>query len=186
MWWPVLISGLLPGLAGRVTSPYSYPEFSRISLRIHHNGKSTERCIVALSQLHRLQSRYDQPLRGYLPITFRLGQCSYLLCPRLFRGVTPYRHDGESLSCMHGMACTFRLPAGPCTKEPPDRYRRMCHTPDAFTPGSALRHLSNDKATNGREWGALSCCVYQKGNNLSSKGQYTTTNKSYVVKLVII
>ncbi|HBZ0927093.1 TPA: hypothetical protein MJE31_00180 [Klebsiella pneumoniae] len=32
----------------------------------------------------------------------------------------------------------------------------------------------------------LSCCVYQKGNNLSSKGQYTTTNKSYVVKLVII
>ncbi|MDR8445015.1 hypothetical protein FPK32_26610, partial [Acinetobacter baumannii] len=62
----------------------------------------------------------------------------------------------------------------------------MCHTPDAFTPGSALRQLSNDKATNGREWGALSCCVYQKGNNLSSKGQYTTTNKSYVVKLVII
>lgn len=108
------------------------------------------------------------------------------LHPRLFRGVTPYRHDGESLSCMQGMACTFRLPAGPCTKEPPDRYRRMCHTPDAFTPGSALRHLSNDKATNGREWGALSCCVYQKGNNLSSKGQYTTTNKSYVVKLVII
>jgi hypothetical protein len=115
-----------------------------------------------------------------------ITQCSYLLCPRLFRGVTPYRHDGESLSCMQGMACTFRLPAGPCTKEPPDRYRRMCHTPDAFTPGSALRHLSNDKATNGREWGALSCCVYQKGNNLSSKGQYTTTNKSYVVKLVII
>lgn len=113
-------------------------------------------------------------------------QCSCLLCPRLFRGVTLYRHDGESLSCMQGMACTFRLPAGPCTKEPPDRYRRMCHTPDAFTPGSALRHLSNDKATNGREWGALSCCVYQKGNNLSSKGQYTTTNKSYVVKLVII
>lgn len=109
-----------------------------------------------------------------------------MLHPHLFRGVTPYRHDGESLSCMQGMACTFRLPAGPCTKEPPDRYRRMCHTPDAFTPGSALRHLSNDKATNGREWGALSCCVYQKGNNLSSKGQYTTTNKSYVVKLVII
>ena len=114
------------------------------------------------------------------------AQCSYLLCPHIFRGVTPYRRDGESLSCMQGMACTFRLPAGPCTKEPPDRYRRMCHTPDAFTPGSALRHLSNDKATNGREWGALSCCVYQKGNNLSSKGQYTTTNKSYVVKLVII
>lgn len=42
VWWPVLISGLLPGLAGRVTSPYSYPEFSRISLRIHHNGKSTD------------------------------------------------------------------------------------------------------------------------------------------------
>ncbi|HBY0541184.1 TPA: hypothetical protein MIO50_18570 [Klebsiella pneumoniae subsp. pneumoniae] len=62
----------------------------------------------------------------------------------------------------------------------------MCHTPDAFTSGSALRHLSNDKATNGREWCALSCCVYQKGNNLSAKGQYTTTNKSYVVKLVII
>ncbi|URY99582.1 hypothetical protein 6991_0048 [Klebsiella phage 6991] len=38
----MLISGLLPGLAGRVTSPYSYPEFSRISLRIHHNGKSTK------------------------------------------------------------------------------------------------------------------------------------------------
>nr|DAV69902.1 MAG TPA: hypothetical protein [Caudoviricetes sp.] len=52
----------------------------RISLRIHHNGKSTERCIMALSQLRRLQSRYDQPLRGYLPITFMLGQCSYLLC----------------------------------------------------------------------------------------------------------
>lgn len=172
MWLPVLISGLLPGLAGRVTSPYSYPEFSRISLRIHHNGKSTAAesnriCISRISQICYLQ-------------------CSYLLHPRLFRGVTPYRHDGESLSCMQGMACTFRLPAEPCTKEPPDRYRRMCHTPDAFTPGSALRHLSNDKATNGREWGALSCCVYQKGNNLSSKGQYTTTNKSYVVKLVII
>lgn len=172
MWWPVLISGLLPGLAGRVTSPYSYPEFSRISLRIHHNGKSTETRVRVACAMGS-SSTY-------------LRQCSYLLCPRLFRGVTPYRHDGESLSCMQGMACTFRLPAGPCTKEPPDRYRRMCHTPDAFTPGSALRHLSNDKATNGREWGALSCCVYQKGNNLSSKGQYTTTNKSYVVKLVII
>lgn len=125
----------------------------RISLRIHHNGKST--------------AWFYHYIRRFI----WCSQCSYLLCPRLFRGVTPYRHDGESLSCMQGMACTFRLPAGPCTKEPPDRYRRMCHTPDAFTPGSALRHLSNDKATNGMEWGALSCCVYQKGNNLSSKGQ---------------
>lgn len=143
----------------------------------------------AFTTTKRALPRYAVPSWLLVPQRLRDVFCMpalFWLCPRLFRGVTPYRHDGESLSCMQGMACTFRLPAGPCTKEPPDRYRRMCHAPDAFTPGSALRHLSNDKATNGREWGALSCCVYQKGNNLSSKGQYTTTNKSYVVKLVII
>jgi hypothetical protein len=159
-------------------------------LRISLPFTTTEIASVAHQHAHSPQRKEHLELADALPHGsspfLRHFTLLLLLCPRLFRGVTPYRHDGESLSCMQGMACTFRLPAGPCTKEPPDRYRRMCHTPDAFTPGSALRHLSNDKATNGREWGALSCCVYQKGNNLSSKGQYTTTNKSYVVKLVII
>lgn len=38
MWWPVLISGLLH-FRGTLVLCGSYP--SRISLRIHHNGKST-------------------------------------------------------------------------------------------------------------------------------------------------
>lgn len=53
---------------------------------------------MALSQLRRLQSRYDQPLRGYLPITFRLGQCSYLLWAP-FRGATA----GDQLSTRGGL-----------------------------------------------------------------------------------
>lgn len=45
-----------------------------------------------------------------------------MLYPGLFPGVTPYRHDGESPVVPGHLACTFRLPAGPCTKEPPDRF----------------------------------------------------------------
>ena len=45
-----------------------------------------------------------------------------MLYPGLFPGVTPYRHDGESPVVPGHLACTFRLPAGPCTKEPLDRF----------------------------------------------------------------
>lgn len=55
----------------------------RISLRIHHNGKSTETRVRVACAMG--SSSTD------------MRQCSYLLCPGLFPGVTPYRHDGESL-----------------------------------------------------------------------------------------
>jgi len=32
-----------------------------------------------------------------------ITDCSLLLRPRLFRGVTPYRRDGESISCLPGL-----------------------------------------------------------------------------------
>lgn len=52
-------------------------------------------------------------------------KCSYLLWPRLFRGVTPDRHDGESsVRTYLTLACTFRLPGwGSSIKGThPDRY----------------------------------------------------------------
>lgn len=60
MWWPELNPACVVGLDALVTKefspkplchPHSTRYFSlRISLRIHHNGKSTERGIAALSQ----------------------------------------------------------------------------------------------------------------------------------------
>ena len=59
-----------------------------------------------------------------------ITDCSLLLRPRLFRGVTPYRRDGESPygACL---ACTFRLPTSPMQyfKGGCGPLRRMCHTP---------------------------------------------------------
>ncbi len=58
---------------------------------IHHNGKSTggtPSYIFTVRIPHIARHGHRRIFRG---------QCSYLLRPRLFRGVTPYRHDGESL-----------------------------------------------------------------------------------------
>lgn len=64
-----------------------------------------------------------------------ITDCSLLLRPRLFRGVTPYRRDGESPygACL---ACTFRLPTSPMQyfKGGCGPLRRMCHTPYYFFP----------------------------------------------------
>jgi len=72
----------------------------RISLRIHHNGES-------------IPGNRTPPLSA---ITF---ECSRLLCPGLFPGVTPYRRDGESLFV--ALTCTFRLPEVVWIKDTSDR-----------------------------------------------------------------
>lgn len=101
-----------------------------------------------------------------------------MLYPGLFPGVTPYRHDGESPVVPGHLACTFRLPAGPCTKEPPDRFdacaiRRLQSFPHVIVLSATRRirarlsGLSELFLNNCRVVSAsLMCCNLGKSNNI--------------------
>lgn len=54
---------------------------------------------------------------------------------RLFRSVTPYRHDGESpyVRKPHGLHIPATRCGGNQIKDRPDRYRRICQTPHCFS-----------------------------------------------------
>ena len=76
----------------------------------------------------------------------RKHQCSYLLWPRLFRGVTPDRHAGEtSLAVVHNWLAHSGYPLG--RKQQGIHWTATTHVPYAvlLTPGSAL--TSFDLAT---------------------------------------
>ena len=76
---------------------------------------------------HRHKNRGTRSRTGLYALLVSALSCCVLVC---FRGVTPYRRDGESPygACL---ACTFRLPTSPMQyfKGGCGPLRRMCHTP---------------------------------------------------------